>query len=141
MGLATTGWAEQQNVGFGQFDLVTPANRCGLTLILDSSVVVVHRHGEDLLSFDLTNDVIIKERANLSRVRQVVKAELGGFGELFFDDLVTEIYALVADVDTWTRNELFDLLLRLTAERAFQQFAGLTEFRHCCYPSRTCRLH
>ena len=49
--------------------------------------------------------------------------QLGGFAELLFDDLVAEIDALVADVDTWSRDELFDLLLRLPTEGALQEVA------------------
>jgi len=135
VGLAATGRAKQQNVRFGQFDFVASADRGGLALILNAPVVVVDGHGEDLLGLDLTDDVIIEESSNLTRIRQVVEAELSRFGEFLFDDLVAEIDALVADVDARARNELLDLLLRLAAKRTLQQFACVTEFGHCCYPS------
>ena len=134
-GLAAAGRAKQQNVRFGQLDFVATANRGGLALILNTPVMVVDGHGEDLLGLALTDDVIIEESSNLTRIRQVVEAELGRFGEFLFDDLVAEIYALVADVDARARNELLDLLLRLTAKRTLQQLACVTEFGHCCYPS------
>jgi hypothetical protein len=34
------------------------------------------------------------------------------------DDLIANIYALVADVDGWAGNQLFDLILRFAAKRA-----------------------
>jgi hypothetical protein len=39
-------------------------------------------------------------------------------GSVFADDLVAAIDALVADVHTWTGDELVDLLLALSAKRA-----------------------
>src|SRR5205085_4568961 len=63
--------------------------------------------------------------------------DLARLRELLFDDLVAEIDALVADVDAGPRDELLDLLLALSAERALQQVAAVTELRHACLPEPT----
>ncbi len=128
--------SEQQDVRLGEFDLVAPPDGRRLVLVLDAPVVVVDRDRQDLLRRVLADDVVVEERTHLTRVRQVVEAELGGLGELFFDDLVAQIDALVADVHAGARDELLDLLLRLAAERALQQFAGVAEFRHLSVPLR-----
>ena len=127
--LAAARGAEQEDVRLRQLDLVAPADAHRL-LVLDAPVVVVDGDGEDLLGALLADDVVVEERADLTRVGQVVEAQLGGLGELLFDDLVAQVDALVADVHAWPGDQLADLLLRLATERALEQFAGVTEFGH-----------
>ena len=136
VGLAAPGGAEEQDVRLGKFDLVASPDRGGLILVLDPPVVVVDGDRQDLLRRVLSDDVVVEERADLAGIRKVVEAQLGGFGELFLDDLVAQVDALVADVHARACDQLLDLLLRLAAERALQQFAGVPEFRHCRYPCR-----
>ena len=119
---------------FCELDVVAPADARRL-LVLDPLVVVVDGDREDLLGLVLADHVVVEEGADLARVGQVLEAELAGVGEVFLDDLVAEVDALVADVDAGTGDELLDLLLRLAAERALQQFAGVTEFGHGCSSS------
>src|SRR3989304_3229646 len=59
--------------------------------------------------------------AGLLRLGELLELELRGLGELFLDDLVAEIDALVADVHAGAGDELLHLLLRLAAEGALQQ--------------------
>ena len=92
--------------------------------------MVVHRYRKNLLRVVLTDDVVVQEVVDLTRLRQLVEMELGGLGQLFFDDLVAEIDALIADVDAGAGDQLLHLLLRLAAERALQQFASVTELGH-----------
>src|SRR5262249_39916248 len=91
--------------------------------------------GEDLLRLLLPDDVVVQVVVDLDRLREVVEAHLGVLRELFLDDLVAEIDALVADVDAGTGDQLLDLLLALPAEGALQQVASVTELRHGFYPS------
>jgi hypothetical protein len=97
--------------------------------------VVVDRDRQDLLRLLLTDDVVVQVLVDLYRLRKVVEADFGVLRELFFDDLVAEVDALVADVDAWARDELLHLLLALPAEGALQQVASVTEFRHGAFPS------
>jgi hypothetical protein len=55
---------------------------------------------------------------NFLRFRQVLQFEGRGRRQLLVDDLVTEVDALVADVDAGAGDQLFDLALRLAAEAA-----------------------
>src|SRR6202000_2044066 len=120
--------AEQQDVGLGQLHgLVARA----LTAALNPLVVVVHRDGESLLGLVLTDDVGVEELVDLPRLRQAVPLDAVRLGELFLDDLVAEVDALVADVHTWAGDELLYLLLALPAERALQQVATVSD---ACHP-------
>jgi hypothetical protein len=92
---------------------------------LDPLVVVVDGDAEDLLGLVLSDDVVVQVLVDLTRLGELVEADFGALGELFLDDLVTEIDALVADVDTGTGDELLDLLLALPAERALQQVSSV----------------
>src|SRR6266702_267301 len=126
--LARAGRAEQQDVGLGQLDaFVTRPVLAGLNAL----VVVVHGHRQGLLGLVLADYVRVEELVDLARLRQAVPLELGGLGELFLDDLVAEVDALVAYVHARAGDELLDLLLTLTAERALQQVPTVTD---ACHP-------
>src|SRR4051794_9309323 len=131
--LAATGRAEEEDVRFLELD-VGVAVRAGLHAL----VVVVDRDREDLLRLLLPDDVVVQVLVDLARLGQVVEADLGALRELLFDDLVAEVDALVADVDAWTRDELLDLLLALSAERALQQVATVSELGHVPSPWSWC---
>jgi hypothetical protein len=66
----------------------------------------------------LADHVIVEDLEDLARLGEVLELEDGGSGELLVDDLVTEIDALVADVDARACDQLLDLSLRLAAEAA-----------------------
>ena len=66
----------------------------------------------------LADDVLIEEVEDLLRLGQLEGHAGGGLPELLVHDLIAQLYALVADVDTGTGNELLDLLLTLAAEKA-----------------------
>ena len=91
--LAAAGRPEQQDVRLLQLDLAV------LGAHLDALVVVVDGDGERALRLLLRDDVVVQDRVDVPRPRQVVEVELGGSRELLVDDLVAEIDALVADVD------------------------------------------
>src|SRR5581483_999818 len=113
--LAAPGGAEDQDVGLLQLDVSV------LGADLDALVVVVDRDRKDLLGLLLADHVVVEESVDLLRLGQLLELEVGGFGELFLDDLVAEVDALVADVHAGAGDELLHLLLALPAERALQQ--------------------
>jgi hypothetical protein len=80
--------------------------------------VVVDGDGQRPLGALLPDYVFVEDLVDLLRLRQVLELEGGRSGELLVDDLVTEVDALVADVDAGAGDQLFDLALRLAAEAA-----------------------
>ena len=82
--------------------------------------MIVDRHREYLLRILLADDVLVEDAVDLARLGKIVVLEDLGARELLVDDLVAELYALVADVDAGPCYELPDLALALTAERALQ---------------------
>ena len=133
--LAAAGGADEQDVGLRQLDAVVLAAPGG-GLRLHPLVVVVDGDGQRLLGGVLPDDVAAEEVEDLVRLGQLAEAELGTFGELLLDDLVAEVDALVADVHAGPGDELLDLLLALSAERALQQIGGLTNACHESGPFR-----
>ena len=107
-----------------------------LLLRLDALVVVVDGNGQRPLRGVLADDVALEEFADLRGLGQLVELDVVGVGQFLFDDLVAQVDALVADVHAGARNELLDLLLTLSAERALQQVAAVSNARHCpCGPT------
>jgi hypothetical protein len=96
--------------------------------------VVVDRDGQDALGVFLANHVLVEDAVDLPRLREVVIFEELGTGELLVDDLVTELDALVADVDARAGDELPDLALALPAERTLQLIRRIP---HAVKPSPT----
>ncbi len=98
--------------------------------MLHPLVVVVHRHAENTLGRLLTDDVIVEKRRDLLRLRQMLQREVGTLGEFLLDDLVAQLNALIADVHAGTGDQLLHLLLRLSTERALEEFASSIELGH-----------
>jgi hypothetical protein len=61
--------------------------------------VVVDGHREDLLCGLLADHVLVENRFDLGRLRQLVAAAFGALVELLADDVVAELDAFVADED------------------------------------------
>ena len=97
---------------------------------LDALVVVVDGDGQGALGGVLADHVALEEIANLDGLGQLVELDVIGVSELLFDDLVAQVDAFVADVHAGTRDELLDLLLALSAERALQQVTAVSDARH-----------
>ncbi len=125
--LAAAGRAEQEDVRLGQLHFVVVGS---VVSRLHPLVVVVDGHRQDLLGVLLPDDVVVQELVDLLGLGQLLEAELGGVGQFLGDDVVAELDALVADVDTRPGDQLLDLLLRLAAEAALHQIATVSEFRH-----------
>jgi len=80
--------------------------------------VVVDRYGERALGLLLADDVLVEDVVDLPRLGEALDVEGRWSRQLLVDDLVTEIDALVADVDAGAGDELLDLALGLAAEGA-----------------------
>ncbi len=124
MRLAAPGRAEQQDVRLLQLDVAF------LGPHLNALVVVVDRDCERALRLFLRDDVLVESAVDLGRAGKVLEVEGARSGQLLVDDLVAEIDALVADVDTWTCDELLDLALRFPAEAAEKLLVSFARPRH-----------
>src|SRR4051794_24888133 len=122
--LAAARRAEQHDVRLLQLDVAV------LGAHADALVVVVDRHRQRPLRLLLRDDVLVQRRVDLHRARQVVEVERGRSRQLLVDDLVAEIDAFVADVDTWACDQLLDLPLRLPAEAAEKLFVSIARPGH-----------
>ena len=116
--LAAAGRAEHEDVRLLQLDPALAGAGGVLARQLDTLVVVVDGDRERPLGGFLADHVLVQDLVDLLRLRQRLELEAGSDGELLVDDLVAEVDALVADVDTRTGNQLLDLTLRLPAEAA-----------------------
>jgi hypothetical protein len=68
----------------------------------------------------LRDDVVVQDRVDVTRAREVVEVELRGSRELLVDDLVAEVDALIADIDPRSCDELLYLPLALATKTAEQ---------------------
>ena len=128
--LAAAGRPEQEDVGLLQLEVLLALGLHHLHAL----VVVVDRHRQRALGGLLADDVLLEDRVDLHRLREVLEVEGGSAGELLVDDLVAEIDALVADVDARTRDQLLDLPLRLAAEAAEELLVGIGGSGHRVSP-------
>ena len=97
--------------------------------------MIEHRNGEHLLRRILPDNEVIKKSADLAGCRNVVEPEALRLVHLVVDDFVAQVDALVADVHRRAGDELLDLLLRLRAERALDEFRSVTELGHVPSPA------
>ena len=116
MSFAASGRPEEQHIGLRQFDLVTAPDARRRLLVLNTPVMVVNRDRQNLFCVVLANYILIEKLRNFSWAWKIVEGNLSGFAEFFFDDFVAKVDAFVADVHTWTSDELLHLLLRLATE-------------------------
>src|SRR6266480_6651116 len=82
--------------------------------------MLIDGDGELLFRFILADDVFVEKRFDLARLGQ--RRTRGYRLSLLIvgNDLVANVYALIADVDRRARNELFDFVLRFAAEGTAQ---------------------
>ena len=116
--LTGTSRTDQQDVALAQLDFVF-----ALTLI-KALVVVINRYGQHLLGTLLTNHVLVKDRADFYRCRQLLLAAFSlAFLYFFANDVVAQVNALIADKHGGAGNQLAHFMLALAAEGAIQQLA------------------
>jgi hypothetical protein len=101
---------------------------------LDALVMVVDGDGEGSLGGFLANDVLLQGIEDLPRLGQLKGAEVRYLGQLLFNDFVAQVNALITDVDAGAGNELADLLLAFSTERALEQIGALTNASHNSVP-------
>ncbi len=104
--------------------------------MVEPLVVVVNRHRQNLLGVVLTNHVVVENLADIHRGRHPVTGLDHGVLVLFTDDVHAEFDAFVTDEHSRPGNELPDLVLTLSAERAVQGVLRIaaTGLIHCHYP-------
>src|SRR5258706_9533556 len=83
--------------------------------------MLIDRDRELLLGFFLADDVLIEEGPNFPGLGQWRSRGYRLSLLVVGDDLVADIDALIADVDSRAGNELLHFVLRLTTERAAQR--------------------
>ena len=121
-GFARSGWANQQNVGFGDLDVVV------FLAVRQAFIVVVNRHRQDPLGMILADHVVVQDLADLLRGRNPVAGLHQVRFVLFTDDIHAKLDALIADEDRRTGDQFTNLVLGLATERAIEgifRIAGL----------------
>ncbi|MPM97402.1 hypothetical protein SDC9_144575 [bioreactor metagenome] len=96
-------------------------------------VVVVHRHRQAALCLGLTNHILIEDGADFLRRGQLPLDALPTriARNLFANDVVAQLDALVANENGRAGNELAHFVLALATKRAVKQlFAARLLFRH-----------
>ena len=132
MSLARTRGAKQQNVRLGPLHVF----RMSSVTRLHTLVVVVDRDRQRTLRTILADHPRIQEVVDFNWLRQgQLRGFFGSLAQFLSDDFVAEVYALVADVDTGTADELAHLLLTLSTERALEQFSSVGQSSHVSPPS------
>ena len=126
--LTGSGGPQQQDVGLAQLQAVPLGH--GALLDLDALVVVVDRHTHGALGGLLADDVLVEEVEDLLGLGQLERNSGARVAQLLVDDLIAQLDALVADVDTGPGDELLDLLLALAAEGALEQIHTLSVTCH-----------
>jgi len=91
-------------------------------------VVVVDRHRQGPLGHLLADYVGVEVLVYVGGIGYFLYPVALG-GGLIIDDLVAEIDALVAYVDTWTCDQLQDLFLGLSAETALEEVCSFPDHR------------
>src|SRR6266853_2045046 len=124
--LARSGRADEQDVRFGELDLVV------LREMLQPLVVVVHRDRQYLLGELLTDHVLVQYPADFPRRRPVGFGGLAALvrGAFLADDVVAQLDALVADEHRRPGDQLPHLVLALAAEGAVEKFFAAGLFGH-----------
>jgi hypothetical protein len=78
--------------------------------------MLVDSYGKTFFGFILSNDILIQETLNFTRLGQRGTSSYG-FGLLIIgDDLIADIDAFIANVNSGTGNQFFYFILRLAAE-------------------------
>ena len=113
--LARPGRADQQDVRFGELDIVV------LAAVRQPLVVVVHRDRQHPLGVVLADHVIVEHLADVARAGHPVARLDQRRLVLLADDVHAELDAFIADEHGRPGDQLSDLVLALAAERAVER--------------------
>ena len=92
--------------------------------------MIVNRHRQHALRARLPNDILIQYVIDFFRYWELFFCFYRNtFLNFFADNVVAEIYALVANEHRWASNELTNFVLALATERAIQQLAAIVPCR------------
>jgi hypothetical protein len=125
-GFARARGADQKNVAFGQLNLVL-----GAAHVLEPFVVVVNRDRQNSFGRFLADHVVVEAGFDFARERQI---GFGGFRvgrvrrHFITNDVVAQLYALVANEDRWSCDEFFHLVLAFAAKGAIENFFARRAF-------------
>src|SRR5262249_33160146 len=108
--LSGSGRSNQQDVRFLQFDVGFFSRE------FDSLVVVVDCYGKLLFRFVLPDDVLVEESFDLGRFWKVYVFRRGFVILILIYDVLAYADALIADEDSWSGDQLPDIILALVAE-------------------------
>ena len=118
--LTRTGRSDEQYVALAQLDFFL------LIALVESLVMVVHSHSQDLLGSLLTNYVLVKDAADFLGCGQLLRCTLSlCLLHLLTDDVIAQVDALVADKNRGPGNQFAYFMLAFAAERAIEQLAGI----------------
>jgi hypothetical protein len=101
---------DQQDVGFGQLDVVV------LGRVIETLVVIVHCHRKHALGVVLSDDITVQNGTDFSRAGDAITRLYQGVLVLFAYDIHAKLDAFIADEHGRPCNELADLMLALAAE-------------------------
>src|SRR4029077_2711219 len=93
-GLAGSGRANQENIGFAEFDVAR------LFVQEDSLVVVVDRHGKFFLGAILADDVAVEELLDFGRAREAASGCRGLLALFILKNGLADADTFVADIST-----------------------------------------
>src|SRR5262249_27596776 len=109
-----------------------------LGLVVEPLIMVVDRDREHLFRVVLADDVVIEDLADLLRSRDAFARLHQRRLVLFADDVRAQLDAFITDEHGRSGNELADLVLALTTERAIERVLGIPAyFAHPCSPPTT----
>ena len=95
--------------------------------VAQTLVVVVDGNGQHLLGILLPDHIVIEMSADLMRGWQLVTIALGrDLADLFADDVVAQLDALITYVDGRASDQLAHFMLAFAAKRAVEQLITLT---------------
>ena len=97
--------------------------------------MVVYSHRQAFFRLILTDNVIVEDGPDFTGPRHVTVVDLHIFAKFFFDDLIAQLNAFVANVYSRTCDELFYLFLSFSAKRAFELALFIAKLKHYLSPS------